>query len=573
MHDYTYLKSFQKHWHLFAAGTLGVLAFVLIYGLEPLRFTGIGWTQHGYDGFDITQHQIGWMFYRNSPWSFPLCKALFLGYPEGTSVAYTDSIPIAALFFKLLDPILPENFQYFGLYTCFCFMMQGVFASALLYLTTGNRTYSVVGSLFFLTSSCFIERCFRHTALSSHWLILAALYLYLLRRRYPQKGIYGWITALLCLSLGIHPYLFAMVLVLLTLSEAESFRTRKHRLLSTISFTACITITIIFGVVIGLFGTEVSSADGFGTYSLNLNAVFNPNSIYHDQWSLFLSPREIFTPQGDGIYYLGLSMLCLFWISTAFFLFFRPKFFIQGLKSCKWLALLLIFFTILAVSNVITFDKQILCIIPLPDWLLDKLNTFRSSARLFFVPYYCIILYALYGLYQFTKKNHFPVILICMIAATLQIMEITPGLKDMHRFFETRYDYIALSSDWEDLANQYTTAKTFDCLTNRSLAFWMAKAGIRTNMMITAPIHMNAYWERTAPERERLQKGLAKGSEVLDPDTIYIISTETGTNRSFANENDLETYIDLVKTAYRSKAELLYLTDWVRDYWVLCPHK
>ena len=185
-------------------------------------------------------------------------------------------------------------------------------ASALLYLTTGNRTYSVVGSLFFLTSSCFIERCFRHTALSSHWLILAALYLYLLRRRYHQKGIYGWITALLCLSLGIHPYLFAMVLALLTLSEAESFRTRKHRILSTISFTACITITIIFGVVIGLFGTEVSSADGFGTYSLNLNAVFNPNSNYHDQWSLFLSPREIFTPQGDGIYYLGLSMLCLF---------------------------------------------------------------------------------------------------------------------------------------------------------------------------------------------------------------------------------------------------------------------
>ena len=89
-----------------------------------------------------------------------------------------------------------------------------------------------------------------------------------------------------------------------------------------------------------------------------------------------------------------------------------------------------------------------------------------------------------------------------MIAATLQIMEITPGLKDMHRFFETRYDYIALSSDWEDLANQYTTAKTFDCLTNRSLAFWMAKTGIRTNMMITAPIHMDAYWERTTPERK-----------------------------------------------------------------------
>ena len=90
-------------------------------------------------------------------------------------------------------------------------------------------------------------------------------------------------------------------------------------------------------------------------------------------------------------------------------------------------------------------------------------------------------------------------------------------------------------------------------------------------MMISAPVHMDAYWQRTETERERLRDALAAGTETLSNDTIYIISTETGTNRSFSSESELESYIDSVKKAYTGKADLLYLTDWVRDYWVLCP--
>ena len=92
-------------------------------------------------------------------------------------------------------------------------------------------------------------------------------------------------------------------------------------------------------------------------------------------------------------------------------------------------------------------------------------------------------------------------------------------------------------------------------------------------MMITAPIHMDAYWQQTEGERNRLRQALAEGTENLSPDTIYIISTETGTNRSFSNDSELEAYMDSVKKAYTGKADLLYLTDWVREYWVLCPEQ
>ena len=565
------MKFLRKKWHLAASGLLGILMFLAIFGLEPLRYTGIGWTQHGFGGHDITQHQIGWMFYRNSPWTFPLCKALFLGYPEGTSISYTDSIPLAALFFKLLSPLLPENFQYFGLYTCFCFMMQGIFSSALLYLFTKDKLYSTIGSTIFTAASCFVERCFRHTALSSHWLILAALLLYLIRKRNAQKKHYVLISVLFCISLGIHPYLFAMVFAVLTLSEAETFFADPGSRRNSLFFAVCIGAAILFGYVLDLFGAQIAPVSGYGMYSLNLNAIFNPHSAHHRVWSAYLQNREIFPAQGDGMYYLGLPMLVLTGIALLTQMVFRFKSFIKVLRRYRWLIFLLAGFTVFAVSNVFTFDDRIVKIIPLPTQIQDTLEVFRASARFFFLPYYCLILLALISLYRIAKNRRFVAVFCCLITAVLQITEIRPGLRDLHRFFETRYDYIDLSEEWQLLAQRYHTAKTFDFLTNQSLAFWLAKNNFRTDMMITAPIHMDAYWQQTEGARNRLRQALAAGSETLNPDTIYIISTETGTNRSFSNDSELESYIESVRTAYKDRAELKFLTDWVRDYWVLCP--
>lgn len=44
------------------------------------------------------------------------------------SVLYTDSIPLFAIFFKALSPLLPETFQYFGLFGLMCYMLNGGFA-------------------------------------------------------------------------------------------------------------------------------------------------------------------------------------------------------------------------------------------------------------------------------------------------------------------------------------------------------------------------------------------------------------------------------------------------------------
>ena len=85
----------------------------------------------GYIEQDVQQHYAGWLFYRQSPISLPLCETDHLNWPDGTSIAFTDSIPLFAAFFRLLSPLLPGIFQYFGLYTALCFALQGGFAALL----------------------------------------------------------------------------------------------------------------------------------------------------------------------------------------------------------------------------------------------------------------------------------------------------------------------------------------------------------------------------------------------------------------------------------------------------------
>ena len=566
----------RGNWHLFTSGLVGAIAFLCIFSAEPLRVTGIGWTLHGYDNSDITQHQTGWMFYRNSPWSFPLFKALNLGYPEGTSISYMDSIPLVALFFKTLSPILPQKFQYFGIYTCLCFILQGVFASALLYTFTQNKLFSCIGSIIFIFSSSFLERCFRHTALSSYWLLLAGLFLYFTRKKNTTNYHYHilW-SILLIIAIGIHPYLFAMDYALFLLSEVDCFL-KEHSWKKIISgFFFCTLSIVFFGFIFGLFGNSVKSDKGFGIYSLNLNSLFNPEGKYHNIWSSFIKNRPLYSSQGDGIYYLGFPLLITTIITLIIILIADPGYIKKGIHDYYLLIILLGLFTIFALSNVIAFDEKVILIIPIPDKILEIFNMFRTSERFFLIPYYCIMLMSLINLFKiFSSKIHFAIIF-CIIITFLQIYEIRPGLRDLHYNFETRKIGIRFSEQWDNLAKKYNTALAFDTIYNSDFSFWLAQNGFRTNIAVTADIHRKKYWERTMDAREDLKNSLEKGSLVLDPKTIYIIEGNPNDKNMIKTKIDLLFYLNNIKKNYKNTAKLRYLgykkNNITTFYWVLCP--
>ena len=569
-------RFFGKYWHLILAAVIGAAAFLFIYGMEPLRVTGIGWTEVGYGGRDITQHQAGWMFYRNSPWTFPLCKALDLGFPSGTVISYTDSIPVVALMFKLISRFLPDNFQYFGLYTLFCFLMQGLFGAALLFRFSRDRLYSVLGSIVFVVSSAFLERSFRHTALSSYWLLLAALLLYLSEnKKQTVLFIFLW-TSLLCLSLGIHPYLFGMVFGVFVFSELHMILSgnKLQTALAGFIFSCC--IIGVFGFILGLFGNNVSPAEGFGQFSLNLNALFNPKSKYHQVWSSFLSNRPVYDVQGDGIYYLGFGLLIMMALLAVLIFIIKPFSVKSILKRNRILLLLLVLYTLFAISNRVTFDDNVLLYIPLPEKLFQIASVFRASERFFLLPYYCIILSVLIVLYRcFHQKRHYALIL-CMIAVIFQIIDILPGLRDFHLYFSERESVHEYTEDWQEITERYNTGLTFEQLTDRVLAIYLARKGFRTNMNISAQIQSIAYWDETQDERERLKAKLEDGSLILDPDTIYIIPEIIRYHYwSFGSSEELSEYLERVRSAYEGRADLRYLSmdlnDAINNYWILCP--
>jgi len=151
---------------------IGAITFLMLFGFDVLNVTNVAWLRQGND---LNQHFLGWQFFRKSDWGFPIGMVQDMAYPMTISITYLDSIPLAALFFKALDPILPSTFQYIGLWAFGSYVLQGFFGGLIARRFTKNIPLILLVASFFVISPILFSRTFVHTALASHWVILAAL--------------------------------------------------------------------------------------------------------------------------------------------------------------------------------------------------------------------------------------------------------------------------------------------------------------------------------------------------------------------------------------------------------------
>ena len=194
---------------LFLTGcALGVACFLWVYGAKIINPLYDSWLFN--TDMDLKQHYIGWCHYRMSDWHFPVGLIDTLSYPISVSVIYTDSIPVLALIFKLFRNILPQHFQYFGMFGLLSFALMGGISSLLVHsLIAGagirrtgfpssaqdnneslgdtpfpfindNLEYivSAAASLVYILSFTVLQRMFYHTALGAQWIIVLALYIW-----------------------------------------------------------------------------------------------------------------------------------------------------------------------------------------------------------------------------------------------------------------------------------------------------------------------------------------------------------------------------------------------------------
>ncbi|WP_218068315.1 DUF6311 domain-containing protein [Candidatus Thiosymbion oneisti] len=387
---------------------LGTSAFFLIVGPQVLRPDNIAWLANG----DPSTHYLGWHFFRNSDWSFPIGLNPDYGLELGNAILFSDSNPLLAFLFKPFSSLLPETFQYFGWWLFACFVLQAWFAWKLVGLVSEHPAIRLLGAGLFVFAPPMIWRLLGHLSLVGHFLILAALYLSLRPTQHMRTVL--WALVLVVAAL-VHPYLLAMAAALwladLTQILIRHERPAKSAVLELVGILALVGLACWQA---GYFtvGSGVSTG-GFGLYRMNLFSILDPNG-----WSYILKNLPQAEGEYEGFNYLGLGIIALT-------LFALPAL-IAGntglpaaIKQRVTLLGALVSLFLFALSHKIGIGSRQLEL-SLADPLLHAANVFQSSGRMFWPVFYVLVLTVVF----IAVRGHNPRTAISLLAIALAIQVI-----------------------------------------------------------------------------------------------------------------------------------------------------
>ena len=452
----------------FIIGALvGLIIFIAIYGFDVIKFTNDSLIINGYIEKDIAQHYGGWMLYRNSPWRFPLGLGQNIAYPYGTVVSYTDSIPLLAIFFKIFRDFLPATFQYFGFYCLLCFMLQGAFGSLISNLFSKNIITDILASAVFVLSPIMIERAFRHCGLTSHFLILSALYFYFCNKGKTDFKAYLPFFIINVLAITIHPYFLPFTFGIMFAFAVEQFFINKKIVSAPAYVVFSIIFTLLIGYIIGAFySTGSMSSFGYGFFNMNLNALINPMSRGFTNWSSVLPVRPNILGQPEAFSYLGLGIILMIPISAFIAVLhyklniFKECFeFIFNYYGIIFSAAALFIF---AVGDWIMFDEIQIYRIPFPASLMEGLfGIFRANGRFTWLLIYAIVIAIIFCLTRCNKITVTNLLLALLIL--IQVYDLKDVLNLKHSYFTGSegdlqgqvYEKILKNSIWDDAAEKY----------------------------------------------------------------------------------------------------------------------
>lgn len=439
------------------AAILGAAVFVCLYGIRILNPTYVEWL---YNGRDLMQHYLGWEFYRKSDWMFPFGMTDQLGYPNATSVIFTDSIPIFAVIFKIFASFLPKRFQYFGIWGILCFMLQGFFAARILQVYIEKKWQIVVGCVVFLLSPVMLFRMYMHTALAGQWLILAAIYLCAVHKENYKKvkktslqwGILGFLIG------GIHLYFTPMCGALLAGYVVYSCICEKK--IAVRYMTPLLTYCMGLGgnvFLLGGFSSEASTGtSNLGVHSFNLNGFFNAMG-----YSGILKSLDTYTNgQYEGFAYLGLGIIILLLVSLMYYItkLIRRQ---MQIPVWKWLITggVMLGLVLLAASHVISFGSHLLIELPDIDRIMKYWGIFGSSGRLIWPVYYIIMFFAVIGTLKLAEdiprlKAAGNIIFVSCLF--LQLFDLSSKLGEIHAKYEETPVYETVFDDeiWDKAAEK-----------------------------------------------------------------------------------------------------------------------
>jgi hypothetical protein len=410
------------------------------------------------DGNDLMANYIGGVLFRAEPLSWDVFSMQSLQYPYISSALQTDGNPIVSLIFKLLKPLgFKADYQFFGIWILFNFMMSAVM-SVLIFrhvFNKGNGLFQrrerlnnvlliVVSSIFFIVSPIVLNRAFVHVNLTAHWLILAAILIYLNNnlsfRTWLNIGLLTFIAA------GVHPYFLGMMLPIIAALVIKKMIKKDIRLKSVLlggGFLCVILISCFFIFYMG-GGAEKG---GYGYYKANLNTFVNP---YRNE-SFFIKKMASFSGggEGEGANYLGLGLIIL----AAGVCFYAIKHWRTYFPKHKELFVVCLLLTMFALS----------CNIHLGNLKILEYNIhfkvfeiFRSSGRFLWPVWYLLVFCSIYLL---TKKYKSKVKFIIPVLLVVQLIDLSPLFKAKKEFInnrsQTEYLNQLQSQEWDNIFEKY----------------------------------------------------------------------------------------------------------------------
>ena len=515
-----------------AAVLLGLAAFLIYCGWWPLIPSNIAWLESG----DRGMHQLGWMFYRQAEWGIPPGRSPLLGIEISNSIALVDGLPLLAIPFKLLAQWLPEPFQYWGYWLLLSFILQSVFAWRIARELGAGRVVALFAAAFVLITPTYLFRVPMHMALSSHWTVLAALFLYV--RREPPR-LWMW-PLLIVLTSAIHGTLLAMVLALWAASLVQRLWTRRTGLIDLVAEVVDAIIAMLVTLwIVGFFGTGSYGSYGYGDYKLNL---LWPIISYG--WSQIFPDLPHTHYDYEGLSFLGIGILALLALAVVTGAVAR----LRHAVSRQWLplTLMLLALMVFAFSKTLSLLDTNLVTIPVPGFVEAVGSAFRSTGRFVWPLLYIVTIGAVVLVAgRFRPSLAVPVILVALAAQAWDSSSKWHEFADRMPPPSTTWPTELKSPLWERAAGAgYNRVRSIPVDEGfgsdwRPLGYYAVTHNMDIDIAYLGRVDGDALTALRAKE----ERALAEGE--FEPKTIYILDVESSLRvAAHVTNNDLIALVD-----------------------------
>ncbi len=442
------------------------------------------WLRYG----DMEFAQYMWEYFRRtSILQWPIAEVGSFGEGWGTIFPSTGGIVLLGLPFKVMSPLLPESFQYVGLWTLANFGLQGYFAERVFFRLGLQEFERILGAVSILIAPIFIFRIgMTHLDLSAHWLILASFAIYL---KESKPRAFNKLLLITVLALMINIYLFVIVFMISLAAFVKQYFAQNHLIRRHCTLIqqvlTLLTVSVLVWWLIGYY-TFAGSARGVGFFRINALAFLNHRYLPSASFSQsldnvpFLTGRTFFAYEGEGFGYLGLvgilgiaAILATLpkWWTRRNWLLFAP---LTGISA---------FLLFVALSDRIALARREIQL-PIPQLLIDARQVFRVANRFSWVAYYLLLVLGWFAVCYISRRTRLSIVALPLILS-FGIFDQSVGMTSSRSIILNERRQLTLqSAEWAVIGKSTTKmylVPTFDVQTDAnenppSVEEWMTNS-------------------------------------------------------------------------------------------------